>query len=123
MSDPVGLSIEGELLERLVKKHFGSEHTAKLTWNVLRNRYARSDVPERLAAPQTLFGIPVWWKVLGEFRTNLGFHLDLWDAAHLGQARALVEEFNATTAGEKLDLSPIVMHFPASPAPIPAPGE
>lgn len=115
MAQPSKPAIDVELLEQLVKKHFGPEFTAKLTWNVLRNRYLPSDTPGRLAFPQKVFGFTLWWKAIGEFRCNLGFRLELWSAAHLPAARAVTEEFNARSQGAKLDLQPFFMHWPASP--------
>lgn len=115
MTDPTKPAIDVELLEQLVKKHFGQEFTAKLTWDVLRNRYLPSETPGRLAFPQRVFGVTVWWKSVGEFRTNLGFRLELWNAEYLTTARALCEEFNAKSQGAKLDPQPFFMHWPASP--------
>jgi hypothetical protein len=93
-----------------------------VTWNVLRNRYLPSDVPGRLAFPQTVFGFTLWWKTIGEFRDNLGFRLELWDPAYLKAAQALTDEFNAASPGAKLELHPLPMHWPASPQLSPAPG-
>jgi len=115
MAEPSKAAIDVELLERLVKKHFGPEFTAKLTWDVLRNRYLPSDTPARLAFPQKVFGFTLWWKAVGELRTNLGFRLELWNAAYLPAARALCEEFNGASQGGTLDLHPSFMHWPASP--------
>ncbi len=50
-----------------------------------------------------------------EFRTNLGFRLELWNADYLPAARALCEEFNGASQGGTLDLWPAFMHWPASP--------
>ncbi len=115
MAEPTRSARDVELLEQLVKKHFGPEFTAKLTWSVLRNRYLPSDTPGRLAFPQKVFGFTVWWKAVGEFRTNLGFRLELWSADFLPAARALCEEFNGASQSGRLDLWPAFMHWPASP--------
>jgi hypothetical protein len=115
MAEPTKSAIDVELLEQLVQKHFGPEFTVKLTWNVLRNRYLPSETPGRLAFPQKVMGFTVWWKAVGEFRTNLGFRLELWNAGYLRAAQSLREEFNAKTQGTKLDLGPFFMHWPASP--------
>ena len=115
MAEPTKPAMDVELLEQLVKKHFGPEFTAKLTWDVLRNRYLPSDTPTRLAYPQKVFGFTVWWKAVGEFRSNLGFGLEIWNADYLPAARALCDEFNAAGQGGKLELRPFSMHYPASP--------
>jgi hypothetical protein len=122
MAEPVKPAIDVELLEQLAKKHFGPEFTAKLTWNVLRNRYLPSDTPGRLAFPQKVLGFTVWWKAVGEFRSNLGFRLEIWSPDYLPAARALCEEFNGASQGGKLDLRPAFMHWPASPQLTPTTG-
>jgi hypothetical protein len=94
------------LLESLVKTHFGPESTAKLSWSITKGRYVRSDLPRRLAVPQKLFGIRLWWKTIGEFSDNIGFRLELWRPEYLRQAEALAAEYNAKTQGTKLELSP-----------------
>ena len=107
MAEPqraVGINVP--LLESLVKKHFGAECTAKLSWSVTRGRYVPSDLPRRLAAPQKLFGIRLWWHTIGELSENIGFRLELWRPEYLSQAKALVAEYNAETQGAKLELSP-----------------
>jgi hypothetical protein len=109
-----------ERLEQLVKRHFGPDFTAKLAWNILRNRYQPSDQPRRLACPQRLFGVPVWWRNVAEFRSNLGFRLELWDPAYLSAAQALVRDYNATAPGARLELEVPSMYFPASTPPVPA---
>jgi hypothetical protein len=92
------------LVERLVKKHFGPQCTSRLAWSVIRGRYVPSDIPRRIAAPQNVFGIRVWWKTIGEFSDNIGLRLELWDPALLAQAQALVEEHNAQTTGAGIEL-------------------
>jgi hypothetical protein len=100
------VGVDVPLLESLVKAHFGPEVTAKLSWSVLKGRYVPSDVPRRLAAPQKLFGVRLWWKTIGEFSYNMGFRLELWQPEYLRQAQALVAEYNARAQGTKLELSP-----------------
>ncbi len=115
MTEPTKPTIDVELLEQLVKKHFGPEFTAKLAWSVLRNRHLPSETPGCLARPQKVFGFRVSYKTVGEFRSNLGVRLELWDPDYLSAARALAEEFNAKSQGAKLELHPSFMHWPASP--------
>jgi hypothetical protein len=122
MPQPTKPALDVDLLERLVKKHFGPMYTAKLAWNVQRNRYCPSDAPARLAFPQKVFGVTVWWKAIGEFRDTFGFRLELWDLVFLKAAQALVAEYNAATDGSALELHPLPMHWPASPQLSPAPG-
>ena len=93
------------LVERLVKKHFGPKFTSHLAWSFIKGRYLPSELPQRLAAPQNLLGIRVWWKTVGEFSDNLGFRLELWDPAFLRQAQAFTEDYNAQTAETRLELS------------------
>jgi hypothetical protein len=102
------------LVESLVKAHFGPEATAKLSWSITKGRYVPSDLPRRLALPQKLFGVRLWWKTIGEFSDNIGFRLELWRPEFLRQAEAFVAEYNAQTQGTKLELSP---SFTESPAP------
>ena len=101
------------LLETLVKTHFGPESTAKLSWSITKGRYVRSDLPSRLAVPQKLFGVRLWWKTIGEFSDNLGFRLELWRPEYLRQAEAFVADYNARIQGTKLALSPSFMVSPA----------
>ncbi len=103
--------INAPLLESLVKKHLGPSFTSLLAYSTLRGGYVPSDVPRRIATPQTLFGIRLWWTVIGEFTDNLGFRLELWNPAYLGPARALVEDYNRQATG-----SPLVLNHPAGPA-------
>jgi hypothetical protein len=93
------------LVERLIKKHFGPQFTSHIAWSFIRGRYLPSDLPQRLATPQSLFGIRLWWKTIGEFSDNLGFRLELWDPAFLRQAQAFTEEYNAHTTETRLELS------------------
>jgi hypothetical protein len=93
------------LLESLVKTHFGPEATAKLSWSITKGRYVPSDLPRRLAVPQRLFGVRLWWKTVGELSDNIGFRLELWRPEYLRQAEALAAEYNARTQGAKLELS------------------
>jgi hypothetical protein len=108
----VGVNVE--LVEQLVKAHFGPEFTSKLTWSLTKGRYLPSDLPRRIAAPQKLLGIRVWWKTIGEFSDNLGFRLELWDPAHLPQAQALVAAYNARTQATQMELHPFFMHWPVA---------
>jgi hypothetical protein len=101
------------LVESLVKTHFGPESTAKLSWSITKGRYVPSDLPRRLAVPQKLFGVRLWWKTIGEFSDNIGFRLELWRPEYLRQAGALVAEHNARTQGTKMELSPCFMDSPA----------
>ena len=109
-----GFGVKPGLVEDLVKKHFGPEYTSKIAWNFTRGRYVPSALPQRIAAPQKLFGLHIGWKALGEFSDNLGFRLELWDPAFLRQAEGLVEEYNKKTDGTKLELHPFFMHWPAA---------
>lgn len=103
-----------DLVEELVKKHFGVVFTSKVTWDFVKGKFAPSDVPRRLATPQKVFGIQIGWKTFGEFSENIGFRLELWDATYLRQAEALVEEYNKKADGTKLELYRVSMHWPAS---------
>ncbi len=100
------------LLESLVKTHFGPESTAKLSWSITKGRYVPSDLPRRLALPQKLFGVRLWWKTVGEFSDNIGFRLELWRPEYLRQAGALLAEYNARTQGTKMELAPCFMGSP-----------
>jgi len=73
------VGVNPELVEALVKKHFGPAYTSKVAWNFIKGRYVASTLPRRIAAPQKVFGFQIGWKVIGEFSDNLGFRLDLWD--------------------------------------------
>jgi hypothetical protein len=115
----VEMTADVDLLESLVRKHLGPEFTCRLGWDVLHNRYVPSDHPRRLAAPQRLLGIRVWWTTVGEFTRNLGFRLEVWNPTYLPAARALAEEYNRT-AGVKLEVHACHMPWPASSEPIPA---
>lgn len=108
------VGVKPELIEELVKKHFGSEFTSKIAWNFTKGRYVPSTLPRRIATPQKLFGLQIGWKVLGEFSDNLGFRLELWDPAFLRQAEGLIEEYNKKTDGTKLELHPFFMHGAAA---------
>lgn len=94
------------LVESLVKTHFGPESTAKLSWSITKGRYVPSDLPRRLAVPQKLFGVRLWWKTIGEFSDNLGFRLELWRPEYLHRAEAFVADYNARAQGTKLELAP-----------------
>lgn len=96
--------INVELIQELVKRHFGPEYTSLIAWDFTRGRYGPSTLPRRIGAPQKVLGFRIGWKVLGEFSDNLGFRLELWDPAFLRQAEALVEEYNKKTDGAKLEL-------------------
>ena len=98
----VGVNVP--LVESLVKAHFGPEVTAKLSWSITRGRYVYSDLPRRLAAPQKLFGIRIWWQTIGAFSDNIGFRLELWRPENLRQAEAFVADYNAHTQGTKVEL-------------------
>jgi hypothetical protein len=63
-----------------------------------------SDLPRRLAAPQKLFGIRLWWQTIGAFSDNIGFRLELWRPEYLRQAEAFVADYNAQTQGRKVEL-------------------
>jgi hypothetical protein len=102
------------LVESLVKTHFGPESTAKLSWSITKGRYVPSDLPRRLAVPQKLFGVRLWWKTIGEFSDNIGFRLELWRPEYLRQAGTLVAEYNARAQGTKMELSPCFMGSPAA---------
>ena len=108
------VGVKPELIEQLVKRHFGPEYTSKIAWNFTRGRYVPSSLPQRIAAPQKLFGLQIGWKALGQFSDNLGFRLELWDPAFLRQAEALVEEYNKNTDGTKLEVQPSFMQWPAT---------
>jgi hypothetical protein len=99
-----GVGVKPELIEELVKKHFGPEYTSMLAWSFIRGRYVPSTLPRRIAAPQRVFGFQIGWKAVGEFSDNLGFRLELWDPALLRQAGGLTEEYNTKTDGTKLEL-------------------
>jgi hypothetical protein len=99
MAEPQkAIGINVPLLESLVKKHFGSECTGKLSWSVTKGRYVPSDLPRRLAAPQKLFGVRLWWQTIGEFSENIGFRLELWRGSIYPRPRS-VAEYNAETQG------------------------
>ncbi len=115
---PKGVDVA--LLESLVRAHFGPDFTCLLTWDVRRGRYAASPEPRRLAAPQTLFGVRIWWKAVGQFSYNLGFRLEVWNPEDLSRARALVEEYNRRAEGPRLEAVLSPMSWPASAAPRPA---
>ena len=102
------------LIEELVKKHFGPGFTSRITWDFVKGGFAPSAMPRRLATPQKVLGLQIGWKTFGEFTDNIGFRLELWDPAHLREAQALVEEYNQRTEGTKLELYPFFMHWPAS---------
>ncbi len=102
------------LVESLAKTHFGAEATAKLSWSITKGRYVRSDLPRRLAAPQKLFGVRLWWKTIGEFSDNIGFRLEVWRPEYLRQAEAFVTDYNAQTQGTKLELAHCFMRSPAA---------
>jgi hypothetical protein len=111
------LGIDAPRLERLIKQHFGPEFTCRLAWSMLRNRYLASETPRRLAAPQRILGLPVWWRAVGEFSHNLGFRLELWDAAYRRQAEAVVASYNVDSSGPPLALNPAGMPHPVSGRP------
>ena len=104
------------LVESLAKTHFGPESTAKLSWSITKGRYVASDLPRRLAVPQKLFGVRLWWKTIGEFSDNLGFRLELWRPEYLRQAEVFVADYNARVQGTKLALSPSFTESPAAKA-------
>lgn len=108
------VGVKVDLVEELVKKHFGPEYTSLITWNFTRGRYVPSTLPRRLGAPRELLGLRIGWKVIGEFSDNLGFRLELWDPTFLRQAEGLVEEYNKNADETKLKLHPAFMHWPAS---------
>lgn len=109
-----GVGVDPGLIEDLVKKHFGSGFTSKITWDFVKGRFAPSAMPRRLATPQKVLGLRIGWKTFGEFTDNIGFRLELWTPAYLRQAEALVEEYNKRTEGTKLELFPSFMHWSAS---------
>ena len=94
------------LVESLVKTYFGPESTAKLSWSITKGRYVPSELPRRLAVPQKLFGVRLWWKTIGEFSDNIGFRLELWRQEYLAQAEAFVADYNGRVQGTKLELYP-----------------
>ncbi len=110
----VEMSLDPNLIEELVKKHFGAEFTSRMTWDFLRGRFVPSDLPRRIVTPQRVFGLRIGWKTLGEFTDNIGFRLELWDPAFLPQATALVEDYNSKSNGTKLELCRTHMPWPAS---------
>lgn len=113
-----------ELVEELVKKHFGPAFTAKIVWSFAKGKYIPSTLPRRVAAPQKVLGFRIGWKTVGEFSDNIGFRLELWDPSYLRQAKTLTEEYNKKTDGTKLELYPFFMHWPASGRPpVPSPGK
>ena len=108
------VGVKLELVEELVKKHFGPEYTSKVTWNFTTGRYVTSTLPRRIATPQKVFGFQIGWKVIGEFSDNLGFRLEIWNPAFLHQGEALTEEYNKNTDGTKLELHPYFTQGPVS---------
>ena len=112
--------VNADLIEELVKKHFGTAFTSKIAWDFIRNRFVPSDLPRRLVTPQRILGIRIWWKSIGEFTDNLGFRLELWDPRFLQHARTFVEEYNQQTNGTKIELYPAPMYWPASSPPMAA---
>jgi hypothetical protein len=106
--------INPDLVEELVKKHFGRTFTSRLAWDFVRGRYVASGLPGRLATPQALFGVRIGWKTVGQFTRNLGFRLELWDPTCRPQAEAFVAEHNARTTGARVELYPCLMHWPAA---------
>jgi hypothetical protein len=112
------VGVKVELVEELVKKHFGPEFTSKIAWSFAKGKYVPSSLPRRVAAPIKLpFGLRIGWKTIGEFSDNIGFRLELWDPASLSPAKALVEEYNQKAEGTQLELYPYFMHWPASGRP------
>jgi len=111
LTKAVGVNVP--LVERLVKTHFGPEFTSRLTWSFTKGRYVPSDLPRRIAAPQKILGVRVWWKAIGEFSDNIGFRLELWDPAFRPQAQALIEGYNAQAENTRIELH---CAFPVSPA-------
>ncbi|HWU39615.1 MAG TPA: hypothetical protein VN203_18350 [Candidatus Acidoferrum sp.] len=109
-----GVNLNPDLIEELVKKHFGAQWTSRMTWDFVKGRFAPSDLPRRIVAPQRVFGLRIGWKTLGEFTDNLGLRLELWDPAFLAQGTALVEEYNTRSEGPKLELCRSLMPWPAS---------
>ena len=110
----VEMSLDPNLIEELVKKHFGAEFTSRMTWDFLKGRFVPSDLPRRIVTPQRVFGLRIGWKTLGEFTDNIGFRLELWDPTFLPQANALVEDYNSKSGGTKLELCRTFMPWPAS---------
>jgi len=108
------VGVKPELIEELVKKHFGAEYTSRITWNFTKGRYVPSTLPRRIAAPQKVFGFQIGWRVIGEFSDNLGFRLEIWDPTFLPQAEDLLEEYNKNTDQTKLELHPYLRRPPAS---------
>jgi hypothetical protein len=102
LTNAVGVNVS--LVERLVKKHLGPEFTSHLAWSFTKGRYVPSDFPRRIASPQKILGIRVWWKAVGELSDNIGFRLELWDPAFLRQAQALVEDYNAQAGSARIEL-------------------
>ncbi len=118
------VGVKVELVEELVKKHFGPEFTSKIVWSFAKGKYIPSTLPRRVAAPQKVLGLHIGWKTIGEFSDNIGVRLELWDPTYLRQAEALVEEYNKKPDGTKLELYPFFMHWPASGRPpVPSPGK
>lgn len=111
------VGIKAELVEEVLKKHFGAEFTSKIVWSFAKGKYIPSGLPRRVAAPQKVLGLRIGWKTIGEFSDNIGFRLELWDPSFLRQAEALVEEYNTKTDGTKLELYSFFMHWPASGRP------
>jgi hypothetical protein len=112
MQRAVGVNVE--ILEQLVKAHIGPEATSKLTWSILRGRYVRSDLPCRLAVPQKLFGIPLWWTTIGAFSDNLGFRLEVWDSTYREKAEALAAAYNAQAGETKLTVHHLAVYWPVA---------
>ena len=109
------VGIKLELIEELVKKHFGPEYTSRITWNFTKGRYVPSTLPRRIAAPQKVFGFQIGWRVIGEFSDNLGFRLEIWDPTFLRQAEGLIEEYNKKTDETKLELHPFFRRGTVAP--------
>jgi hypothetical protein len=103
-----------ELLEQLVKTHIGPRATCKLRWSITRGRYVRSELPHRLAVPQQLFGIPIWWTTIGEFSDNLGFRLEVWDPTHRQKAEALAAAYNAQATETTLTVHHLALYWPVA---------
>ena len=104
------VGVKAELVEELVKKHFGPEFTSMIAWSFVKAKCIPSPLPRRLGAPQKVLGFQIGWKTLGEFSDNIGFRLELWDPTRLREAEALVEEYNKNTDGTKQELYPSFMH-------------
>jgi hypothetical protein len=105
------------LVERLVKKHFGVEFTSHLAWSFTKGRYVPSELPRRIAAPQKILGIRVWWKAIGELSENIGIRLELWDPAFLPQAQGLIEEYNAEARNGRIEFYCAFAGSPAAEGP------